>query len=62
MQGKEYGELAEGVATTTALLNMSHACGVELPICSAVDQMINQKKNSDEVLSNLFLRSLKMEF
>lgn len=62
VQGKEYGELAEGVATTTALLNMGHACGVELPICSAVDQMINQKKNSDEVLSNLFLRSLKMEF
>lgn len=62
VQGKAYGELAEGVATTTALLEMSRGCGVELPICTAVDQILNHRKEPDRMLADLFLRSLKMEF
>ncbi len=62
IQGKPYGMLAEGVATTTALLRLGEKSGVELPICTAVSQIIHEKAEPDEVLAGLFLRSLKMEF
>lgn len=62
VQGKPYRELAEGVATTTALLDMSKICGVELPICHAVGQILSGEQEPEEALANLFLRSLKMEF
>lgn len=62
VQGKEYGELAEGVATTTALLKMGDDCGVELPICKAVNAVLNLGEEPGKVLGDLFLRSLKMEF
>lgn len=62
VQGKEYGKLAEGVATTTALLKMGEDCGVELPICKAVDAVLNRGAEPNKALNDLFLRSLKMEF
>lgn len=62
VKGENYGELAEGVATTTALLNLSQKYNVELPICKAVDTVINGDKEPKTVLSDLFLRSLKNEF
>ncbi len=61
-KGENYGELAEGVATTTALLKLGEQYQVELPICQAVDVAINGRKEPKIVLSDLFLRSLKMEF
>lgn len=60
--GGHYGELAEGVATTTALLRLGEVYDVELPICRAVDAVVNSKMEPNQVLSDLFLRSLKMEF
>ncbi len=62
VQGRAYGKLAEGVATTGALLRLAREHQVELPICSAVDRMVNQKGDADQVLSDLFLRSIKREF
>nr|WP_319487526.1 NAD(P)H-dependent glycerol-3-phosphate dehydrogenase [uncultured Caproiciproducens sp.] len=62
VKGENYGELAEGVATTTALLKLGREYNVELPICRAVDVVINGGKEPKTVLSDLFLRSLKMEF
>lgn len=62
VRGENYGELAEGVATTTALLKLGCDYHVELPICHAVDVVINGRRNPKTVLSDLFLRSLKMEF
>ncbi len=62
VRGEPYGELAEGVATTTALLNLGKKYDVELPICKAVDEVINNGKDPNRVLNDLFLRSLKMEF
>ena len=62
VRGENYGELAEGVATTTALLKLGEQYGVELPICKAVDEVINGGREPNRVLSDLFLRSLKMEF
>lgn len=60
--GGRYGELAEGVATTTALLRLGREYEVELPICQAVNAVVHEKKEPNDVLSDLFLRSLKREF
>ncbi len=62
VRGEPYGELAEGVATTTALLRLGGEYEVELPICKAVDAVINGGLEPNRVLSDLFLRSIKMEF
>lgn len=62
VRGEPYGELAEGVATTSALLLLGKKYHVELPITDAVNAVVNEKKNPGQVLSNLFLRSLKTEF
>ncbi|MDD3262148.1 MAG: NAD(P)H-dependent glycerol-3-phosphate dehydrogenase [Oscillospiraceae bacterium] len=60
--GVPYGKLAEGVPTVTALLRLGKEYEVDLPICRAVDSVINDGEDANEVLSGLFLRSLKMEF
>jgi glycerol-3-phosphate dehydrogenase (NAD(P)+) len=62
VKGENYGELAEGAATTTALLRLGKEYKVELPICKAVDAVIHGGEEPQSVLSDLFLRSLKMEF
>lgn len=62
VRGEPYGELAEGVATTSALLLLGHRYGAEMPISTAVDEVINGGREPKEVLSDLFLRSLKWEF
>ena len=59
---EEYGELAEGVATTSAMLVLGKRYNVELPICKAVDEVISGGKDANTVLSDLFLRSIKNEF
>ena len=60
--GGEYTELAEGVATAGALLELGRRTGVELPICQAVDTVLRTDAVPREVLGSLFLRSLKKEF
>lgn len=62
VSGKNYGELAEGVATTSAMLLLGERYHVDLPICGAVDRVINGGQDPNRVLSDLFLRSVKMEF
>ena len=62
VRGEPYGELAEGVATTTALLKLGEKYSVDLPISHAVDDVVNGGKDAERVLSDLFLRSIKMEF
>ena len=62
VRGEPYGELAEGVATTAALLRLCELYGVEMPICRAVDAVVNHGEDPDQVLTDLFLRSLKKEF
>jgi glycerol-3-phosphate dehydrogenase (NAD(P)+) len=62
VRGEPYDELAEGVATTSALLLLGKRYNVELPITNAVNAVVNEKKDPEQVLSALFLRSLKMEF
>ncbi len=62
VQGREYGKLAEGYYTVKALRKLSKACGVELPICEAVYQIMYEGKDATSILKNLFDRSLKNEF
>lgn len=62
VRGEPYEELAEGVATTTALLRLCDLYGVEMPICNAVDAVVNRGEDPDQVLLDLFMRSLKKEF
>lgn len=62
VRGEPYGELAEGAATTEAMLKLEADYGAELPICRTVDSVLNGGRDANEAISELFLRSLKMEF
>ncbi|MDR1628363.1 MAG: glycerol-3-phosphate dehydrogenase [Oscillospiraceae bacterium] len=68
---RQYGEnivkkqeclkLAEGVSTSRALKKLSEVYNVELPICNAVNAIIDKKTDPKTELSNLFLRPVKIE-
>ncbi len=62
VQGKSYDKLAEGYYTVKALLDMGVSCGVELPICEAVYQILYCGKEPASILEMLFSRNLKNEF
>ncbi len=62
VRNEQYHELAEGYYTVKALLNLGKNYGVDLPICSAVYNILYKDKNAKEVLETLFTRSLKNEF
>lgn len=60
--GKPYDKLAEGVATSHAMVNLGEKYGVELPICQAVHNSVTAKIAPQKAISELFLRSIKKEF
>ncbi|MCH4239000.1 MAG: NAD(P)H-dependent glycerol-3-phosphate dehydrogenase [Oscillospiraceae bacterium] len=62
VRGVHYEKLAEGVPTVTALLRLGSQYGVELPICSAVDSVINGGQQPEKAVAGLFLRPIKREF
>lgn len=62
VRGESYTQLAEGASTTKAMCLLSERYGVELPICRAVSAVLYEGREPKEVLSELFLRSLKQEF
>lgn len=62
VKGEPYGELAEGVATTAALLKLGARYGVDLPITRTVDAVVNGDADPNRALSDLFLRGIKTEF
>ena len=62
VRGEEFSLLAEGVDTTKALILLGEKYHVDLPICKAVGQVIAGKSTAEEMLSQLFLRSIKVEF
>lgn len=59
---KPYSELAEGYYTVKALVLLSEKYNVELPICSAVYDVLYNGKDAKTSLNSLFTRSLKKEF
>ncbi len=62
IKGEKFTKLAEGVSTTRALMKLGEKYNVDLPIVSAVNDVITNNKDAKEVLSELFVRSVKKEF
>ena len=60
--GKPYTSLAEGHATSAAVMVLSERYGVELPICRAVYRILYEKCRPAEEVEKLFNRSLKREW
>ncbi|HSL87035.1 MAG TPA: NAD(P)H-dependent glycerol-3-phosphate dehydrogenase [Bacteroidales bacterium] len=62
VKGGGFEALAEGFHTTEAIMKISEEAGVDLPICSAVYDVLFLNKDPKESLERLFVRSLKEEF
>ena len=60
-QGQAYDALAEGAATSRAMVRLAQKYGVELPICTAVYRCLYERAQPRAMLSELFLRSQKAE-
>ncbi len=57
-----YNELAEGYYTVKALMELSRKYSIELPICSAVYEILYRGADPSKCLSALFTRDIKSEF
>ncbi len=62
VKGEHFDKLAEGVATAKALLTLADKVGVELPITSAVNEIINHNTDPHDMLKLLFSRTNIREF
>lgn len=62
VHGEKFDRLAEGVATTVSLVQLGEKYNVDLPICKAVYNVINNGAQPKKALSDLFFRSVKEEF
>lgn len=61
-QNQTFDKLAEGVATSSAMLKMAEKVGVELPITQTVYDVIHGKITKDEAIKRLFCRDNLQEF
>lgn len=59
---ENYDSLAEGYYTVKAIMKLSREHQVDLPICSAVYEVLFEDRDPKESLNRLFVRSLKEEF
>ncbi len=57
-----YGKLAEGVFTVRSLMYLKNKYNIEMPICTAVNDVIHEGKDPEDVMASLFLREQKSEF
>ena len=62
VRGEPFHGLAEGCYTVEALMLLGKQYGVELPICSAVNAVLYEKRDLNNVLEELFHRPFKPEF
>lgn len=62
VRGEKFEKLAEGYFTVCALMKMAETYGVELPISSAVYDILYNKADARETINGLFTRQLKNEF
>jgi glycerol-3-phosphate dehydrogenase (NAD(P)+) len=56
-----HGKLAEGAFTAKVLVEMAHEQGVEMPICEAVDAILDGRLSVEAAIEALLLRPLKSE-
>ncbi len=61
-KGEPFAKLAEGVATSSAMLNLASKVGVELPITQTVYDMINGTIDKEQAIKQLFARDNLSEF
>jgi glycerol-3-phosphate dehydrogenase (NAD(P)+) len=57
-----YGKLAEGYYTAKAMVLLGNKFQVDLPICTAIYDILYNQANLKNTLDSLFTRSLKKEF
>lgn len=57
----DLGHVAEGVSTAREVALLGKRCGVEMPICSAVDALLHRGANPREVVEQLLSRDPKHE-
>ena len=60
--GEEYSLLAEGYYTVKALMELAERYDVDLPICSAVYNILYNNVDAKQEINELFKRSIKQEF
>ena len=53
--------IAEGVYTASTMISLARQLNVDLPICSAVDGVLNHSNDIDASINTLLLRPLKLE-
>ena len=62
VKGETFENLAEGYATSRALVMLSEKTGVDLPICGAVYRILHEGSDPRVELDKLFKREIKREF
>ena len=62
VKGETFESLAEGYATSRALVMLSEQTGVDLPICGAVYRILHEGSDPRVELDKLFKREIKREF
>ena len=62
VQGEKFEKLAEGVMTTKALKKLAVKHNVDMPIVSALYDMLFEDKSFEQAVEELFERSVKQEF
>ncbi len=62
VKGESFGALAEGYATTKAMVLLGEKYHVELPICQAVYAILYEQADPMTALHSLFDRTIKTEF
>lgn len=62
VQGKKFDKLAEGVMTSKALKKLGEKYNVDLPIVTAISNILFENKDFKEELKNLLKRDIKPEF
>ena len=62
VKGENFEKLAEGVKTSSAMLDMAEKYGVELPITKAVNKIITENADPMDTLLSLFARTNFNEF
>ncbi|MBE6824072.1 MAG: NAD(P)H-dependent glycerol-3-phosphate dehydrogenase [Ruminococcaceae bacterium] len=61
-KGEKFEKLAEGVMTSKALYKLSKKHNVEMPITTAIYNILFENEDFEDELSKLFMRSVKQEF
>ena len=62
VKGETFENLAEGYATTRALVMLGEKTGLDLPICNAVYRILYEGSDPRVELDKLFKREIKREF